>query len=224
VGIKNNSLEKFIEIDIEKLVKAEWNYKEEDAELQQKLVNNIKANGQIENIIIRELDTGFYEVVNGNHRYDALKELGFDKAIAYNLGKVSQAQARRIAISTNETKFKANQEKFIDLMNELIDEFSVEDLVQDMPYSEEQLVNFKNLKEFDWKDPTNSKSDSDNDSVKVTFHLPKDIAEGLQNQIQRINSLLYPNDPIKDVQPIMAIQVITQIVAEYPDESIIGKE
>jgi len=224
VGIKNNSLEKFIEIDIEKLVKAEWNYKEEDAELQQKLVNNIKANGQIENIIIRELDTGFYEVVNGNHRYDALKELGFDKAIAYNLGKVSQAQARRIAISTNETKFKANQEKFIDLMNELIDEFSVEDLVQDMPYSEEQLVNFKNLKEFDWKDPTNSKSDSDNDSVKVTFHLPKDIAEGLQNQIQRINSLLYPNDPIKDVQPIMAIQVITQIVAEYPDENIIGKE
>ena len=224
MGIKNNSLEKFIEIDIEKLVKAEWNYKEEDAELQQKLVNNIKANGQIENIIIRELDTGFYEVVNGNHRYDALKELGFDKAIAYNLGKVSQAQARRIAISTNETKFKANQEKFIDLMNELIDEFSVEDLVQDMPYSEEQLVNFKNLKEFDWKDPTNSKSDSDNDSVKVTFHLPKDIAEGLQNQIQRINSLLYPNDPIKDVQPIMAIQVITQIVAEYPDENIIGKE
>ena len=64
----------FIEIPTDKLVKADWNYKTEDQEKQEKLKENIKRNGQIENIIIRELETGFFEVVNGNHRLSVLKD------------------------------------------------------------------------------------------------------------------------------------------------------
>ena len=67
----------FIEVPIDKLVKADWNYKTEDDKKQEKLKENIKRNGQIENILIRELDTGYYEVVNGNHRLSVLKELKF---------------------------------------------------------------------------------------------------------------------------------------------------
>ena len=53
----------YIDISIDKLIKADWNYKTEDTAKQEKLKENIKRNGQIENIIIRELDTGFFEVV-----------------------------------------------------------------------------------------------------------------------------------------------------------------
>ncbi|GAB1371190.1 hypothetical protein MASR1M45_12520 [Candidatus Kapaibacterium sp.] len=53
------------------LIKASWNYKEEDEFTTNKLVNNMKKNGQIENIHVRKLQTGYYEVVNGNHRLDA---------------------------------------------------------------------------------------------------------------------------------------------------------
>jgi hypothetical protein len=53
------------------LIKADWNYKEEDEFISDKLVNNMKRNGQIENIHVRKLNTGFYEVINGNHRLDA---------------------------------------------------------------------------------------------------------------------------------------------------------
>lgn len=48
----------FQEIDIENLVKAEWNYKKDDAILHEKLKANILKNGLIENIIVRELVGG----------------------------------------------------------------------------------------------------------------------------------------------------------------------
>ena len=63
------------DIEISKLIKADWNYKEENTTLTKKLTENIKRNGQIESIMIRELDTGFYEVVNGNHRIDVMRAL-----------------------------------------------------------------------------------------------------------------------------------------------------
>ena len=127
----------FCEIPIDKLVKAGWNYKENNQELAEKLANNIKRNGQIENITVRELDTGFYEVVNGNHRLDVLKELGFETIYSFNLGDISEAQAKRIAVETNETKFSSNTESLSALVKELSIEFGDIDLT--MPFSEEEM-------------------------------------------------------------------------------------
>lgn len=58
---------KVIEIPVNKLKKADWNYKKDDEILLNKLINNIKKNGQIENLIVRELPDGYFEVINGNH-------------------------------------------------------------------------------------------------------------------------------------------------------------
>lgn len=129
----------FCEIEISRLVRADWNYKENDEVLAQKLANNIKRNGQIENIIVRELDTGYFEVVNGNHRFDVLGQLGFEKVHCYNLGKISLAQAQRIAIETNETKFKNNMQKLEDLLAEIHIEFDAADLSETMPFSQDYI-------------------------------------------------------------------------------------
>jgi len=80
-------IKNYIEIPIDQLIKADWNYKKEHETTKEKLKENIKRNGQIENIIVRRLDSGFYEVVNGNHRFDAIKDLEIETAICYDLGK-----------------------------------------------------------------------------------------------------------------------------------------
>lgn len=129
----------FCEIPIDKLVKAGWNYKENNQELAEKLANNIKRNGQIENIIVRELDTGFYEVVNGNHRLDVLSSIGFDKVFCFNLGNISEVQAKRIAIETNETKFNSKNSELESIMLEIVEDFDIEDIVNTMPFSEEEI-------------------------------------------------------------------------------------
>lgn len=139
----------FVEVPLSKLVMADWNYKKEDDLILEKLINNIKRNGQIENIIIRELDTGFFEVVNGNHRLRAMTAIGIEKVHCYNLGVISQTQAERIAIETNETKFPTDQFKLSELISEILIDFPIEELRDTMPYSEVDLDSLIELTNFD---------------------------------------------------------------------------
>lgn len=142
----------FREMDIAKLVKANWNYKVENADLSRKLVSNMKRNGQIENLLVRPLETGFYEVVNGNHRLDAMEELGIKKVMVFDLGNITDAQARRIAVETNETKFLADTALLADVIGEILEEFPVEDLTETMPYTKQEIEDYSKLLDFDWDD------------------------------------------------------------------------
>tara|TARA_R100000664_G_C2720663_1_gene114269 strand:+ start:76 stop:723 length:648 start_codon:yes stop_codon:yes gene_type:complete len=186
----------FIEIPVEKLVKADWNYKTEDPEKQEKLKENIKRNGQIENIIIRELKTGFFEVVNGNHRLSVLKTLNIEKAYSYNLGKISQAQAMRIAIETNETKFETDSIVLAERIKEISAVF--DDLELTMPYSKQELENFKTLTDFDWNQYDTEQIDTLSDTefnktitLKITDETYKRWLE-LKDRMKNING--YSNE------------------------------
>ncbi len=123
----------WLEVSVSKLKQADWNYKINDKDLQKKLTANIKNNGLIENLIVMELDDGFYSVVNGNHRLLSLKELKIKKAMVFNLGRISLAQAKRVATETNETRFNANPDKLFDLLEELKDSFDITDLMSTIP-------------------------------------------------------------------------------------------
>jgi len=140
----------FQDVEIGKLVKADWNYKKEDPKLTQKLTENIKRNGFIENIIIRRLDTGFYEVVNGNHRLEVASRLNMETIHCYNLGDISESKAKKIAIAGNETRFETDEIKLSETLKELAEAFSSEDLSLELPYSEEQLRARIEMLEYDW--------------------------------------------------------------------------
>lgn len=235
MGKQDHGLDKYQPIDITKLVKAPWNYKEEDDFMSKQLVGNLKQNGQVENILVRELDDGQFEVVNGNHRYDAMKELGFEVVMTYNLGKISLAAAKRIAVATNETKFKSDPYKFAQLMNELQTEFSIESLQEDMPFSANEIENFKQLSEFNWEG-TNRENNSDSsneteagsfsgdeDFRRITFNLPEGVADQLEAQIDRLKAALHPeeSDNLSAISPVMAIEAICQHIAQIPDEELV---
>lgn len=112
-------------IDIDKLVKAEWNYKEEDHKKSIKLKANISRNGQVENIIVRELSNDVFEVVNGNHRYDAFKELGYKEVFCYNLGKITDREAKRLAIETNEISFDKDEILMAETVHDILKDFDI---------------------------------------------------------------------------------------------------
>lgn len=140
----------FMEIAVENLVKAPWNYKVEDVSLSKKLELNIKRNGQIENIIVRQIGENTFEVVNGNHRLDTFINLGMKKVYCYNLGSISEPLAKRIAVETNETKFSNNIIELSEVMSDIIKEFSVDDLLETFPYTENELEDILNVKDFDF--------------------------------------------------------------------------
>lgn len=177
-------MKNFIEIETSKLVKADWNYKEDNEKLLEKLKSNIKRNGQIENIIIRELDTGFFEVVNGNHRFEALKQLGIEKIIAYNLGKITLSQAQRIAIETNETRFETDRIKLGETLKEISSDFLLDDLEKTMPFNEEELKNLVELVDFDWdqyQEKTEEINGKNNFNIIIVCSSEEEKNEALNN-------------------------------------------
>lgn len=128
-----------IDVPLVKLVKAPWNYKTDDPDMAKKLKANMYRNGQLENIVVRELPDGLYEIVNGNHRFTALIELGFESVTCANLGKISLEEAQRIAIELNETRFATNTQALSELLVGLVDSFGEKDLLFTSPFSADEM-------------------------------------------------------------------------------------
>jgi len=143
-------LKRFKEIPLKQLDKAPWNYKTDNDELKEKLKENLRRNGQVENIVVREMKGGRYEIVNGNHRFDALEELSFEKVICYNLGEVSDKAARRLAIELNETRFETDRIKLAVTIKDIADEFDLSDISLTTPYELEELEAMVDLLDFDF--------------------------------------------------------------------------
>jgi DNA modification methylase len=123
----------------ELLVKASWNYKNDSDFTHEKLTNNIKRIGQVENIQVRLLDTGYYEVVNGNHRLDSNDKIGRKFIVAYDHGKITLAEAQRIAIETNETRFGHDPDKLAALIKDLSLSYDMGELETTLPFDSKQV-------------------------------------------------------------------------------------
>jgi len=208
-------------LELSKIKPTDENYKEDNEWMQ----------GQLENNFEIDHDEFKYEVVNGNHRYFALKNKGSKKVIAYNLGKISAEEAEKIAIVTNETKFKADPIKLAKKLKELMKAMSSEELAFDMPYKPEEMSNMVAMLDFNWEDaakptsettPENVNSGSDPDEFKeVKFRLPAQIAEQFEEQINRFKKALYPNEELSNVSLVIPIEAMIQHLAQIPDENLV---
>lgn len=138
---------------------ADWNYKEDDADKMQKLIENIRRNGLIENLIIRDHPTikGRYEVVNGNHRLEALRtleaeDIQFSEAHCYYTGDITLQAAQRIAIETNETRFSSNDMKMAKVISSILEKYEPTEAERTMPYSAEQLESMSKISKMEWEE------------------------------------------------------------------------
>ena len=141
-----------------------------------RIKKSLKTYGQLDPIQVRELDDGTFELINGYHRWEAMKELGFVEIEIKNLGKISREQAIKIAISTEDTKIPLEQIEVAKLLKEIRDsEIGLEGL----PYEIEDIEAKINLLEFDWK------QDNDKSKKITTGVLSIWVTEGQRDIIVR---------------------------------------
>lgn len=233
-------------IPIKKLVTADWNYKAEDNDatgegfsMRAKLRKNLERNGQIETLIVRELETGFFEVVNGNHRLIEMREIGLTEVWCYNMGPISLVHAKRIAVETNETKFAADRSKLGSILNELSAEFEMDELKMSLPFGDGEIDVLKDLNKFSWEnveDPapkeakpsksssslTGGSSGSGSDFEVIMISLPKEVAMQFHEQLRRFKKALYPNEQPEDVSPVLPMEAMLQHLHQIPDNQLIG--
>ena len=65
------------EIDIEDIVPNKWNPNRMPAGTYKKLMSSIKLIGLLSPVIVREIKKNKFEIIDGEHRVKALKELGY---------------------------------------------------------------------------------------------------------------------------------------------------
>lgn len=172
----------FVTIPITNLIKAEWNYKYDDEVIKEKLKENIKRNGLIENLIVREIGKDKFEVVNGNHRLDVLQELNYKEVMCYNLGNVPDYVAKRIAVETNETKFVADPNKLFEILKDLTDNIPLDDLLETLPFTSGELESLTSDLDFTEFEPSS-----------VTYKPETDFVEKLSTKSESKGKVTCPN-------------------------------
>ena len=127
-------------VKISDLVFNDWNPKSNDKEYQ-KVKSSIVNNGMMTPIFVRDSEEGL-EIVDGNHRVVAAKELGYSEIFVYNLGGISEVEAKKLVLYFQiQAKFEA------DMLAPLVVELDALDMR--LPYNEKELEKFRELEAFD---------------------------------------------------------------------------
>jgi len=176
----------FTLIPLGNLVIADWNYKLPDPERDRKLTENLKRNGQVENLTVRRLKTGYYEVVNGNHRLEVMNLMKWKSPVmCFNCGTISDDKAQRLAIELNETRYETDNIKLAQLIENILKNTSIDDLESTVNFSKSDIESMQKLLSFDFEkygEPT-SPDGQGRLTIKVTYD-EKDNA--IRDEISKI--------------------------------------
>lgn len=193
-----------IEIPIEKIIGAEWNYKEEGAEqVMQRLKASIERDGSPGVLAVRELEDGRFESIDGNHRLRCLAELQFENVRCENFGKISKADAVLIARRRNHEWFKDDFFAFAHLMRDVVvPEIDIDALSEFMPESKielEQIVNVLNVPILDDKTSFNDGNFEDR-YINLSLDVQKSVFELWKSWLKRLVLKEYSNKKARDAR------------------------
>jgi len=176
------------EVKISELKSNKWNPKlkvTEDFDVEQQyaeVVKSIKNYGLIDPILVRSSENkkklGYYEIINGYHRFMACKDLGFKNVIVNDLGDLSEQEAKKLTIVTEEVKIPINSVKLSELLKEMLASEDLDKLAEGLPYSKELIESKVELLDFDWE---NIKNDGENisDAPLEDIKIPEGTAINL---------------------------------------------
>lgn len=149
------------------------------------LKNDIKRFGFVDPVTVRPVGKRF-QIIDGEHRWLAAKEMGIEVPYV-DIGPVDDQTAKKLTIALNELRGQFDPSMMGDLLNELLQDESPEELLGQLPFTEEALAGLVGLKGFDWKglgdEPKGEKKPAR--WVERTFRMPPDAAEVLDEAIAR---------------------------------------
>lgn len=147
------------------LTESPWNPNEVDPINQEKLINSIKTVGIFKPIIVRTLDDDSLQIIGGQHRARALRSMGEAQVWIKNLGKITDEQAKKIALIDNSQYGELNNQLFADLVGDG-ELGSLEDILNFLPMEQDELINIFDHSSTDF-DSLEMEFDDDDDSIDL---------------------------------------------------------
>ncbi|MFA6971392.1 MAG: ParB/RepB/Spo0J family partition protein [Gallionella sp.] len=131
-------------VDIGKVRPNTYNPKDKNTEDYTNVRESIRQKGQRLPIVVRQIDDWF-EIIDGEQRYDACKELGFTQVIIYNEGVTPDKEARELTVAFQQ-QVPFNEVKLAFLIKEMVDQYGKIEI----PLPEDKIEDLLKLANFDW--------------------------------------------------------------------------
>jgi hypothetical protein len=243
------------EIPIEKIHPNPWNPNKLTERQLEALQESILEYGFIAAATVRQHPTfeGEYEIIDSEHRYEVVSalienppptEVEIHKSVrriielrilpCFDMGVVPDQQAKRLTVTLNETRGKADTVDLARLLHGLRSEMSLEEIGKGLPYTPEELGELTGLADFDWdtfgsqsQHPGGGEGEGEGDDDEVahfTVALPGAAYEVVTQARASIEHRLKANGdaPLHKDKDWAWGQVLEYLAAEYlattPDE------
>lgn len=193
----------------EQLLPNPWNPNRMTAQMYAKLLESMQLYGPIDPLLVRE-NGYFYEIIDGEHRFRVASDLGHEEFDCVNLGKIDDATAKKLTVIANELHGQADPTQMGDLLAEIMQLTSLEELLVALPYSEDVLAGFLGtdvLPDLPGMDsPAPSQGETSKEAwVERLFRLPQNAALVLDEAIEKA----------KDGDDIENWQALERVAADY---------
>ena len=192
-------------LPLAKLQPNVWNPNVMSAEMYRKELSSLRKFGYVNPMLVRHKGSG-YEIIDGEHRWRALHELGYDEVEVTIIEGIGDEEAKQLTIVLNETRGRPAPEKLGRLLADLLADIPKADLLDVLPISPPDFDRLAGLEGFDWgalgEVPESSGGDSSRSWVERTYRLPKDAAAVIDDAIERVRD---DDEGVADWQALEAI-------------------
>ena len=162
-------------VSIESISCNDWNPKQRDTKEYDQIKRSIELNGYAQPILTRRKGSE-YEIIDGQNRYFATYELGYDKLYIYDAGEVSDEDARAMTI------WLQQQVPFDDvLLAPLAMELNSLDV--ELPFTDKEMFKFEKLASESYDDIPKTDMDSFKD---LKIRMTKDQFDIVTNGIRTV--------------------------------------
>ena len=156
--------------------KLDFRVNEDNAKEYEKIKNSLRIAGQISPVIVRELEDGTYEIINGYHRWEAMKELGYTEIEIKNLGKIDFDLAVSRALLTEDTKVPIDNIELAELLKRVVTlEKTVEYWADILPYEPETIQAKIDMVNFDFAQYNSEHTQADMTNLSYTFKFKDEV-------------------------------------------------
>lgn len=157
-------------VPIDTVIPNDWNPKNRETSMESfnEVKKSLEIHGFRQPVIVREITKNQYEIIDGEQRYTAAKQLGFTEVVIYNEGKKTREEAIELTIAY-QTQVPFVRSQLAELVSQAVGRGAR------LPYSEAKTQDLLNLMQFDWDsyagtdlELTNEHDESDIENFSVT--------------------------------------------------------
>lgn len=135
---------KVTEIRLSELREAPWNPNVMDPGMTEHLRESITQFGLVENLVVRLLQDGTYEVLSGNQRFQIIRDLDYETAPCV-IVELDDAEAMLLGQALNQIQGEDNPGLRAELMRNVLLDLTEEDVLAVLPETVESLRELASL-------------------------------------------------------------------------------